>query len=475
MKRPAAALLLLLALVTASAALPEPGARELIDAALARMGGAGRLRDVQRIRLEMMTQWQRASFDPRPYTDQPSYERHTELRDYTIPAWRNTRRAPAGGGGREFIDVVTDSVAIRNFGQGWAPLNIAYLDERTELFAFAPERLLVLAADAEDLRLLEDTTIGGLPHARIRATIAGFASTLFLRRNDGLPAMVRYRAAQPNDFGLAPWGLMDVEVWFSRWQTLPPGVSLPLQWDVRRAGVPYKRMTVLSATINPPASPDSFAVSDSLRSAYLATATKPMYDLPMDSARLIEQRFAVFGAFGTPAGAVRLGDRWLLFEAGQAPLVAQRALDWLARNANAPTIAAAFMGTPAQISGGVTWLAAQHIPVYASTGAAPFMRTMLGNGNQPVTGLTVIERGRWLRIGADSLWLESFDLPNARGTLLAYVPSLQWVYAPLAIPPLELDLLMSHVRQRGWSVQRLGTLRNFVQPAPERSANNGTH
>ncbi|MBD0320802.1 MAG: hypothetical protein ICV87_10740, partial [Gemmatimonadetes bacterium] len=136
-----------------------------LDTAIARMGGAERLAAVQRVRLEMVTQWQRTSFGAAPYADAPSYELNTELRDYTRGAWRNTRRSPAGGTWREVVDVVLDSVAIRhlpaglmgpNAPGGWGPLNVAYVDERHQLFAFAPERLLLGLRRARDLRALPD-------------------------------------------------------------------------------------------------------------------------------------------------------------------------------------------------------------------------------------------------------------------------------------------------------------------------------
>src|SRR5690349_22993053 len=85
----------------------------VLDTAIARMGGADSLRAIQRARFEMLTQWQRTAFDARPYADQPSYEVHSELRDYTIDAWRNSRRFGFAANAMQIADVVRDSVAIR--------------------------------------------------------------------------------------------------------------------------------------------------------------------------------------------------------------------------------------------------------------------------------------------------------------------------------------------------------------------------
>lgn len=444
----------------------DPAARRVLAAAIDRMGGEDALRGIERVRLEMMTQWQRTSFDIGPYGDAPSYERHTELRDYTVPAWRNTRRFPFRGEWQERTDVVRDSVAIRRTDGAWSPLNVAYVDERRELFTFAPERVLLFARDAEDLRLLPDTVIGGTPHRRVAATLRGYPTTLFLRRSDGLPAMVRYRAAHPNDFGLAPWGEMEVEVWFSRWQTVPGGISIPTQWDVRRVGRPYKRMSVLAATFDPPVAADSFAVSDSLRRAFFATQNKPMHDVPLDSARILEGRFAQFTPVGGPAGAVRLGDEWLLLEAGQARLNLERAVEWLRAREPATRLAGAVVTYTAAGNGGVAALHEADIPMHVGSGAVPYVRTILHNHGLPTDGFDVISHGRWLPVAGDSVWAEPIDLPDARGATLLYVPSLRWVYCSMAFTPLDVDLVLERARSRRWQVGRVGTRRGLLLPLP---------
>lgn len=450
----------LAALLLAHAAVPEPRAVALLDTSIEHMGGAAALRSLTRVRLEMMTQWQRTTFEARPYTDMPSYERHTEIRNYTIPAWRNLRRFSIGATWREITDVVRDSVAIRQNNGTWAPLNVAYVDERNELFTFAAERLLLAAREAADLKVLSDTAIGGIAHARVTATVNGYPATIFLRRTDGLLAMARYVAAQPNDFGLSPWGPMEVEIWYSRWIPGPGGTSLPGQWDVRRVGRPYKRMTVLAMSVDT-ASADSFQVSDSLRGAYLATATRPMQDLPLDSARAVEPGLVRFGTFGFPAGAVKLGKDWLLLETGQTSLNAERAAQWLRQNGEGGTIAGAVLTYPSSANGGIVWLREKQIPFYLGPGAASFARTILRNHGGSLPAGAEISRGRWLKVSGDSAWVEPIDLPDAPGTMLLYVPSRRWAYASGAVSPLHRRYLLERLKSRGWEVERLGSGRDL--------------
>jgi hypothetical protein len=476
------------ALVVAGRLLsPAPAAAQsplaVVDTALARMGGASAARAVKRVRFEMVTQWQRIAFDDRPYADQPSYESHSDLRDYDTRSWRNTRRFNNGRSVVEITDVINDSVAIRRSPGGpggvaspasvapgsWTPLNVAYVDERRELFATAPERALLGARTARDLHELRDTVVGGTAQARVAATVDGFPMTLVVNRSTGFLTAVHFTAAAPNDFGLVPWGTMDVEVWFSGWRKQPEGLAYPYQWDVRRVGRPYKRMTVLAATFNPPASLDSFVVSDSLRAAYLATAVRPMHDIPFDSARIIDGRVASFGAPGSPAGAVKLGREWVLLEAGQAPLSAERAASWLAKNDAGSRLSAALVTAPNGNNGGVAWLAAHHVPTHVSTGARPFVERILRGYATPMASVSTVTRGQWLRVAGDSLWLEPVDLPDLPRALVVYSPSLQWLYSASTATPLHLDLMLALARSRGWTVSRTGSARApmvALPPAP---------
>jgi hypothetical protein len=301
---------------------------EILDTAIARMGGEAVLRRIERVRFEMLTLWHRLTFDERPNALGVGYEVHSDLRNYSLDAWRNSRRFLNGSAAPpQVIDVVRDTAAIRQLSlpngtlAPWSPLNIAYVDERREVFGFTPERLLLAARAASDLRALADTVVGAVPHARLTATIEGFPTTILISRKDGFLAMARHRAAHPNDFGLAPWGDMQVEIWYSNWtkHVLPStaAIAYPGQWDVRRVGRPYKRVTILSANFDAAAPTDSFAISDSLRAAYVATARRPMWEVPMDSARVTGGRFAMLGRSAQTQGAVRLGGLWLFLEGGR--------------------------------------------------------------------------------------------------------------------------------------------------------------
>jgi hypothetical protein len=456
----------------------RPTPQAIVDVAMDRMGGRATLARVERARFENITQWLHTTFDREPGADAPTYELHTDTRDYTIGGWRNVRRFPTPGGGpwREMTDVVRDSVAIRRLGgieTRWQPLNVAYVDERNEIFTLAPERLLPAARDARDLRARGDTLLNGVRYHAVSATIDGLPLRLLFNASTGYLSAALFTAAQPNDFGLAPWGAMPVELWYARWQRMRGGIAYPTQLDVMRAGRPYKRVSVVSAAFDVAATPDSFAVSDSLRTGFVATQRHAMHDTPLDSARVVEGAFATFGTFGPPAGAIKVGGEWVMLEAGQAGLNAERSAAWLRQaDGSGGRLAVALITVPYAGNGGVTWLARHGTPLIVAPGARPFVDAMLkydGSSARPAA-LTTVTTGRWLKVGTDSLRLEPIDLPSGRGALLVYVPSLKWAYAGLLATPLDMEAIMARASVRGWTVERVGSRRGIATPVPAPAA-----
>ncbi len=445
----------------------DPRAVALIDRAVTRMGGEPALRAITSIRLDVMTTWQRTHLGSHPYADAPSFERHADLRDYTTNSWRNTRTFLPGTSGS--VDIVRDTVGGRtasgpNNTQLVQPLNLAYVDERRELFAFAPERTLLLAREVGGLRVMSDTTIDGISHARIATTVDGFPATWFMRSTDGLPAMVRFVADETNDFGLAPWGKQEVEIWYSGWARIAPGVLYPRQRDVRRVGRPYKRMTALSVAINAPAPADSFAIADSVVRRYLAEERRPMWAAPLDSTRIEAEAFASFTPWVGTSGAVKIGGQWVLIETGQAAGAAQRAAEWLQSKTGAK-VGAGIVARTSTGNGGAGWFAEQRLPLYAAPGAIPMMRQILGPSH--IARATTIASSRWVKVGSDSLWLERLDFPDAPGALAVYSPTLKWAYSPMFGAPafqVEHDAWIAKLRARGLAVEWMGGARALRTP-----------
>jgi hypothetical protein len=121
---------------------------------------------------------------------------------------------------------------------------------------------------------------------------------------------------------------------------------------------------------------------------------------------------------------------------------------------------------PSGANGGIAWLAAQRIPIHTAPGARPFVRQILQNHRQPVTAATPVVRGQWLKVGADSLWVEPIDYPDAQGSLYVYSPTLRWAYSYGAIGALQVQYLQAKLKARGWTADRIGSARGIAVPVP---------
>jgi hypothetical protein len=266
--------------------------------------------------------------------------------------------------------------------------------------------------------------------------------------------------------------MMEVEFWYSAWTRVPPGVLLPRQRDVRRVGRPYKRMTVVGMTVNAAAPADSFAIADSTARAYLANERRPMWDIALDTVRTSAEHFVSFPPQLGADGAVRVGGRWVLLEAGQTPRAAELAAEWVREHTDGATAdegrpAAAIVLRHTPGNGGVTWFAERRIPVYLPPAAAPVVRRILGAAR--ATSATTVQRDRWVRIGNDSLLLTTVYAPDFPGVMAVYSPTHRWVYSPVFISPIfqpEQEALVARLRRAGPAVEWVGSLRGIRRPSP---------
>ncbi len=289
---------------------------------------------------------------------------------------------------------------------------------------------------------------------------------LVVRASDGLPAMVRYRAAMASDAQLAPYGTMEVEVWWSRWQKAPrPGsasVLYPMQADVNLVGRPFQRITTILADFTVPSTPDSFAINDSLRHAFFAGATsRPMWQtVPMDSGTVADGHFAASWRNLLGPIAVLVGHSWVMLLDAAVPLEARMSeAGWLERRVPGSKVGIGIVTRPGALGVGTGWLTGRGLPVYVAPSASRIVTLIGRNWGDTSSGL-VLSKGRWIRLAGDSAWVEPVDLPTAPGSALLYVPSLKWVYSAGATGPTDATALVNRVRAHGWPVERIGSARN---------------
>ena len=145
-------------------------------------------------------------------------------------------------------------------------------------------------------------------------------------------------------------------------------------------------------------------------------------------------------------------------------------VQWLKTADPGSSVAGLLVTGPNTGRGGAAWFTQRKLPVYVTPGAATAMRMTLANWKQSTSVTTVLSKPQWLRIGGDSVWVETIDLPDYPGALVAYIPSLRWVYSGPAATPLYFDMVVARIRERGWAADRIGSVRTLSQPIPARTA-----
>jgi hypothetical protein len=195
-----------------------------------------------------------------------------------------------------------------------------------------------------------------------------------------------------------------------------------------------------------------------------------MWELPMDSARILEPRLAKFGNPGQAQQAVKMGNTWLMLEGTGVPQRNETDVQWLKQADPGSSVAGLLITSPNASRGAAAWFAQKKLPVYVAPGSSASMAATMKNWKQSPSALTVLAKPQWIRVGGDSIWVEMMDFPDAPGAMVAYVPSMRWAYSAMAAFPLGFDLIVARIRERGWNVDRIGSQRTLTQPIPARTA-----
>jgi hypothetical protein len=152
------------------------------------------------------------------------------------------------------------------------------------------------------------------------------------------------------------------------------------------------------------------------------------------------------------------------------PEQVDRELRWLGTQDPAARFGALLITTGGAPKGSLTWFVRSKVPVLYGRGAARGAGEVVKYWPGSLAAPTPVTSGRWLTFDSDSMWVEPFDGPGYSQTLLAWVPSLKWLYHAGALDPLVLELLLERARARGWPVERIGHIRAVNAPLPPQPA-----
>ena len=202
--------------------------------------------------------------------------------------------------------VVAEGVPAAWFGKNASRASESQLQSAAETLALSPERVLLTALAAPDLRAQPDATLHGVIHHLVAFTWQSHPVRLFLTTYTMLPAAVEITRDRPFDLFWHPWGDVTSRTTFENWTLEPNGIRYPRQFDVVSMGLPDRSFIVTELHFNPAIPADAFAVTDQVRQAKPRPAVE---DLP-------------FGAPGAPVvdlapGLVQIAGSWNVGEALQ--------------------------------------------------------------------------------------------------------------------------------------------------------------
>ena len=268
---------------------PASSASTLLDAALQAMGGEEKLRQIKSLRLTGIghTNFLEQSERPEgPYI--VAYEQFRELRDVSngrsrryseqrygqVPTWAGSTTVYSEG-----VLASTGKSGRQNPGRkGMLPA----VEER---LALAPEKLLLTAKAASDLKTGKDTLMQGVPQQVLRFTWQGAPIRIFLNQDTHLPTATDLTRAYPTDLMWSTWGDVTTRTYYSYWNLEPGGLRLPRQLHVYRNKLPYQEISLLDLKLNAAAPADSFAITAEAQEAFRKQPAMKFQELPFGIAQ----------------------------------------------------------------------------------------------------------------------------------------------------------------------------------------------
>ena len=251
-------------------------ARALVTRSIEAMGGAARLEAIGSIRVTGVGHEHALEQSERPEGPWlPTYRQFTELRD--IDGRRLRRNVDTRGFWAEQwqpLALIADAeVAAMGRGGRWFPAPASMRSDAMAAIDLAPERILLTARAAGDLRLERDTVLQGVTHDIVAFTYDGRPVRLFVNRNTRLPAGYAAPAASGDMFAEI-FGDEPQTVLWSLWSLEPGGQLYPRQIDRQRFGHPLSSDLIQAVQFDAPAPADSFALDETVRQGFAAAGAR---------------------------------------------------------------------------------------------------------------------------------------------------------------------------------------------------------
>jgi hypothetical protein len=344
---------------------PAANARDIVRAGIEAMGGEEKLRALRSVKLEgsvlafFVDQVQVATGEcPMIVQD------IVELHDLTGNRFRMTAKSLNTPNAFSSSRIVTDEFSAlernKNFrvdtpgGEEWTVL--------------VPERLLVTAFAAPDLRLEPDAVVRGIAYNAVTYTWHGIPIHLFLHKNGSLPVAVELTRPWRRD-AFGTMGDVTTRIFFDRWTVERNGIRYPHLSSTHHNGLLVHSVTLRTVEFDAPLPDDAFTVPDNIKAAYREMVKSPDTfvppGMPGPSELELTPEIVTLTDGGMNTTIIKQNDGIVILE---APLSSAHSIDVIAKAQRR------FPGLPikAVVSSASTWVyfgglreyAARGIPIY---------------------------------------------------------------------------------------------------------------
>jgi len=394
LNRGIAAITLLLAslqspyLSLASPRLPaDDHARALVRAAIEKIGGEAQLRSLKSLRIDGVGHTYFVEQSERP--EGPwivNYEQVTEYRDYESQRLQRTTLT------RNILETqwtsgvtmtIADGAAAGRSGDRTFPGSAIDLSEGQEALALSPERVLLTALDARELRVEPDQVLQGVAQHVVSFNWRDCPVHIYLSSQTEMPTAVDVVRSYPDSFFWGIWGDVRTRTYLSLWNLEPGGLRYPRQWNVERNGTPLHEFTITTLTLNAPSPADSFSISPETKKAFESNSLRTIDNLPLGrpdrpAIEIVPGVVQIPGNWN--ATLVRQPDGVVIIEAPISSGYSDKVIaEAKKRFPGAPIKAVISTSDSWPHFGGIREYVARHIPVYALDLNRPILERLISS------------------------------------------------------------------------------------------------
>ncbi len=237
-------------------------ARACLDLSLTAMGGRDKLAAISNVQLDVIghTALTEQSYRQAPFIT--SYERDQLTLDFDKGRLRNQSHgvwpeADPHQAESDLTLIATTQACVYHAKDADTPCSPSDLDDTRAALALGPERLLLTAAAAPDLRYASSEWLRSTAHSVLEFNWNGQPVRVLLNPSNYLPDAVE-RTTTFQDFWFA-WGDVEQRIYYDNWKFLH-GVVLPTNRIEQRNGVWWQSMQILDASFNTKLDDNAFAM-----------------------------------------------------------------------------------------------------------------------------------------------------------------------------------------------------------------------